>query len=211
MKRFRVILTVLASAVILALSSCKETKEFDDHANWQQRNTDYIESIAIRCDLNSQAYADIESIPEGKLFKLLSFKLDPEKSFGSASYVYCEKLQTGNGTVSPQYTDSVRINYRVRLMPTDNYPEGQVVDQSFKTSSLDPSVNIPASLSVNGLIDGVTTALMYMHCGDYWKLYIPYGLAYGTSGKGTIPGYSALIFEVNLTEIAPAGEVLSPR
>ncbi len=52
---------------------------------------------------------------------------------------------------------------------------------------------------------------MHMHCGDYWKIYIPYGLGYGTSATGAIPGYSTLIFEINLTEIARKGESLSPR
>lgn len=211
MKRLSAIIPVLTAVVLLAFSSCKETKEFDDHANWQQRNSDFIEAKSIQCDLSSQAYTDVESIPVGKMFKLLSFKLDSEKNFGSGSYVYCEKIIKGNGTESPQYTDSVRINYRARLIPTDNYPEGQVVDQSFKTSSLDPSVNIPASFAVSGLIDGVTTALMHMCCGDYWKLYIPYDMGYGTKDQGIIPAYSALIFEVNLTEIAHTGEDLSPR
>lgn len=211
MKRFWAIFTVLAAVVMLAFSSCKETKEFDDHANWQKRNSEFIESIAIKCDLNSQQYSEISSIPEGTPFRLLSFKLDPNKTFGNGSYVYCEIITKGTGSVSPQYTDSVRINYRVRLIPTDYYPEGQVVDQSFKTQSLDPSVNIPASFAVRGVIEGVTTALMHMHCGDYWRLYIPSDLAYGSNDNGIIPAYSTLIFEINLTELARTGKDLSPR
>ena len=211
MKRLSAIFPIVLAIIITSFSSCKETKEFDDHADWQKRNSDFIESIAIRCDLNSQQYSEISSIPEGTPFRLLSFKLDPNKTFGNGSYVYCEIITKGTGSVSPQYTDSVRFNYRVRLMPTQNYPEGQVVDQSFKTSSLDPSVNIPASFSMSGLIDGVTTALMHMRCGDFWKLYIPTGLGYGNSEHGSIPAYSALIYEINLTEIARTGEELSPR
>ena len=96
-------------------------------------------------------------------------------------------------------------------MPTDNYPEGQVVDQSFKTSNLDPSINIPASYKVASLIQGVSTALMYMHCGDYWKIYIPQQLGYENANRGSIPAYSALIYEINLTEISKTGRMLSPR
>lgn len=207
MKRLSAIFPVVTAVILLVFSSCKETQEFDDHANWKQRNTDFISEIASKW-----GNADPATATKGQTFKLLSFKLDPEKEWGNTSYVYCEILEQGTGTESPFYTDSVRINYRVRLIPTDYYPEeGQVVDQSFKTSSLDPSVNIPTSFLVSGLIDGVTTALMHMHCGDYWKLYIPSGLGYGANGKGDIPGYSTLIFEVNLTEIAPTGEDLSPR
>ena len=55
---------------------------------------------------------------------------------------------------------------------------------------------------VNGVITGWTTALQYMHPGDVWRIYIPYSLAYGESGNSsgsvTIPGYSTLIFDVEL-------------
>ncbi|MBO6078302.1 MAG: FKBP-type peptidyl-prolyl cis-trans isomerase [Bacteroidaceae bacterium] len=210
MKRFLTISVLLAVTLISAFS-CGETKEFDDHANWQERNVKFIDSIAIKCDLNSQAYTSVDEIPVGQLFKLLSISLNPDNAHGNGSYVYCIKLKNGDDTISPKYTDSIRVNYRVRLMPTHNYPEGQVVDQSFKTADLDPSVNIPSSFAVSGLIDGVATALSYMHCGDYWKLYIPQQLGYGTTDKTSIPGYSALIFEINLTEIARTGKELSPR
>ena len=206
MKRFRAIFSVLAASVIIAFSSCKETKEFDDHENWQQRNSDFISDIASGYSNDMP-----ESAAKGARFRLLSFRLDPQKSWGSSDYVYCEVLEQGKGTDAPYYTDSVRFNYRVRLIPTDYYPEGQVIDQSFKTASLDQSVNIPASFAVSSTIDGVITALMRMHCGDYWKIYVPSGLGYGDGVKGDIPGYSSLIFEVNLTEIARKGESLSPR
>ena len=206
MKRSSAIFTIVLAVIITAFSSCKETAVFDDHANWQSRNSEFI---------SSRASAYSSTVPEtpakGDLFKILSFKLDPEKSWGNGSFVYCEVLEQGTGTESPYYTDSIRINYRVRLIPTDYYPEGQVVDQSFKTANLDPTVNIPSSFLVSGVIDGVTTAVMHMHCGDYWRLIIPSGLGYGTNDKGTIPAHSTLIFEVNLTEIAQTGEDLSPR
>ena len=204
-------LSVLLAGVLAFAASCKETKEYDDHADWKQRNVHFIDSIAIHCDLNSKAYTSIDEIPEGQIFKITSYKLDPNKIHGNGSYVYCTKISSGEVSESPKYTDSIRINYRVRLMPTRNYPEGQIVDRSFKTETLDPAVNIPSSFAVSGLIDGVVSALLHMHCGDFWRLYVPQELGYGTSDKTDIPGYSALIFEINLTEIAPAGQELSPR
>lgn len=210
MKRFPV-LSVLLACAFVSLFSCSETKEFDDHANWKKRNAQFIDSLAFKCDINSQAYASVSDIPVGQLFKILSYKLDPEQTWANGSYIYCQILTKGNGTVSPQYTDSIRMNYRVRLIPTDNYPEGQVIDQSYKTDKLDPEVNIPSSFRLASLIDGVATALMRMHCGDVWRVYIPYGLGYGTSTRNDIPGYSALIYDINLTEMARAGRELSPR
>ena len=205
MKRF-LALSVLLAASLITLISCGETKEFDDHANWKSRNTEFINGIASECtDLTP------ETASEGQIFKLLSFKLDQDKQWGNSSYVYCKILKKGTGTESPQYTDSIRINYRLRLIPTDNYPEGEVVDRSFMTANLEPNVNIPASHKLSTLVDGVASALMRMHCGDFWMLYVPYGLGYGTTTRTGIPGYSALIYEINLTEIAPTGNSLSPR
>jgi FKBP-type peptidyl-prolyl cis-trans isomerase FklB len=199
-------LTVLMAMVFTSLISCGETEQFDDHANWQDRNSDFISGIASQCgDLTP------ETAVEGQIFRLLSYKLDNSKQWGNGSYVYCKVLNKGTGSALPHFTDSIRINYRVRLMPTDNYKEGQVIDRSFMTSSLDPKANIPSSFKVSSLIEGAATAIMNMHCGDFWIVYIPYGLGYGTSSKNNIPGYSTLIYEINLTEIAVPGQNLSKR
>ena len=205
MKRFLAI-SVLLAVTLTSFISCSETKETDDHDNWKERNTEFISGIASQCgDLTPQTAA------EGQMFKLLSYKLDKTKQWGDGSYVYCKVLKKGTGTISPHFTDSIRINYRVRLMPTTNYPDGQVVDRSFMTANLDPNVNIPSSYKVSSLIEGAASAIMNMHCGDYWMVYIPYGIGYGTSGRTSIPGYSALIYEINLTEIAAPGQNLSKR
>ena len=205
MKRFPVISVLLACAFV-SLFSCSETKETGDYENWKQRNRDYIAKIASGIgDLTP------ETASEGESFRILHYALDPEAKWGNGSYVYCQVLEKGNDTVAPCYTDSIRINYRVRLMPTDNYPEGQVVDQSFKTPTLDPAVNIPSSFKVSALIQGVSTALMYMHKGDYWRIYIPYQLGYDNQKKGSIPAYSTLVYEINLTEISKTGRMLPPR
>ena len=205
MKRFLAI-SVLLAVTLTSFISCSETKETDDHDNWKERNTEFISGIASQCgDLTPQTAA------EGQMFRLLSYKLDKNMQWGDGSYVYCKVLKKGTGTVSPNFTDSIRINYRVRLMPTNNYPDGQVVDRSFMTANLDPNVNIPSSFKVSTLIEGAATAIMNMHCGDYWMVYIPYGIGYGTNGRTSIPGYSALIYEINLTEIAAPGQNLSKR
>ena len=209
MKRLSAIFFTLLTVVILTVS-CSETKEADDHANWNARNREYIDNIASQCGGGSGSVTP-EEAAEGQLFRILSYKLDPEKEWDNQSYVYCRVITKSADTLSPRSTDSVRINYRVRLIPTDNYPDGQVVDQSFKTATLDPSVNIPSSFCVSGLVDGVSTALMYMHRGDFWRLYIPQELAYGDQDKSSIPAYSTIIFDVNLTEMARTGQSLTPR
>jgi FKBP-type peptidyl-prolyl cis-trans isomerase FklB len=59
----------------------------------------------------------------------------------------------------------------------------------------------PISFTVNGVIKGWTEALLMMPVGSKWKLYVPYQLGYGPGQYQTIPGGSALIFEIDLLAI----------
>ena len=198
-------LTLIVST--LCLSSCKETEELDDRHDWKERNLSYIDDLAARCNNNLSAQdAGLNSI-----FRLSSYRLNPATEKKNTEWIYCQTLSEGDGTESPLYTDSVRINYRLRLMPTDNFPNGQILDQSYTTRDLEPDVNIPSSFVVSGLVDGVITALLHMHTGDRWIIYIPYTLGYGSSDVNKVPAYSTLIFDINLVEFAKTGDKLSPR
>jgi FKBP-type peptidyl-prolyl cis-trans isomerase FklB len=55
-------------------------------------------------------------------------------------------------------------------------------------------------LAINGVVTGFGTALMRMHRGDRWRVYIPYQLAYGSSARSSIPAYSTLIFDLQLED-----------
>lgn len=54
---------------------------------------------------------------------------------------------------------------------------------------------------INGVIDGFSTALQHMKEGDIWEIWVPWELGYGSSGSGSIPGYTTLVFEIELMEI----------
>lgn len=187
--------------------SCKETEELDDRHDWKERNITFINNLADRCD-NNLTYMDADF---DDIFRLPSFRLDPSSEKKSTDYIYCQILSKGDGEDSPLYTDSVRINYRLRLIPTDNFPNGQVLDQSYTTRDLEPEYNIPSSFVVSGLVDGVVTALQHMHIGDRWVIWIPYTLGYGKSDVNKVPGYSTLIFDINLVEYARTGNKLSSK
>ena len=47
---------------------------------------------------------------------------------------------------------------------------------------------------IRGWIEGVSK----MNVGGHYLFYIPADLGYGKTGKGTIPPYSVLIFDVTL-------------
>jgi FKBP-type peptidyl-prolyl cis-trans isomerase FklB len=104
------------------------------------------------------------------------------------------------------YTDSVRISYRGSLIPSASYADGYVFDQTFIGTFNWKTTAVINSLC-SGFITGFTTALLHMHRGDRWRIYIPYQLGYGTDGSGSsVPGYSTLIFEIALIDFRPTTE-----
>ena len=61
--------------------------------------------------------------------------------------------------------------------------------------------NAPSDFDVRGVVDGFGTALQHMKVGDKWEVWIPWRLAYGVNGSQVIPGYTTLVFEIELLEI----------
>lgn len=182
----------------LLFLSCQEAGEVDEYDNWQVRCEAYIDSIARVASANA----------DGKWKTIRSFALAAQDVDGKTAnwdnedYVYCHVEQTGNGTVCPLFTDTVRVNYRGRLMPTSLHPEGYLFDQSYK-GDVNPKFNIPTKFEVGALTVGVSTAIQHMHVGDVWRIYVPAALGYGSADRTSsgIPPYSALIFDMNLVEI----------
>ena len=72
---------------------------------------------------------------------------------------------------------------------------GKVFDNSFERGC-------PEAFSVNDLIEDFQMALCNMHIGDHWEVYIHWQKGYGKRSDADIPGYSTLIFEIQLLGIA---------
>ena len=177
------------------LVSCSESEdeEADEYANWQQRNEAFFATLE---DSLAQASAQWK--------KLKSYSKDESVQGKNTDYVYAKVIESGTGDESPKFTDSVRVSYQGRLIPSRTYPAGRVFDGT-AYGLYDSKTNASVKYLASSLIVGWTTALQYMHRGDHWRLYIPYELGYGTSGSTngsvTIPGYSTLIFDVELVGI----------
>ena len=116
-----------------------------------------------------------------------------------------EVLETGDGKESPLYTDTVRVAYRGRLIPTTSYSDGYVIDQTY-LNDFDWNTANMTDYAASNFVNGFTTALMNMHPGDHWRVYIPYQLGYGSSGSTTIKGYSNLTFDIALKTFWHPGE-----
>ena len=114
-------------------------------------------------------------------------KRDEVKTTSSGlQYVVVEE---GQGP-KPGPTDTVEGHYRGTLI------DGTEFDSSYKRGQ---TISFP----LNRVIAGWTEGVQLMSPGAKYTFYIPYNLAYGERGTpgGPIPGYAALIFDVELVSI----------
>lgn len=92
---------------------------------------------------------------------------------------------------TPTLNDKVVADYTGKLL------DGTVFDSSIKRGK-------PATFPLSQVIEGWKKALVHMHVGAKWKVFIPPELAYGEHGVGNVIGPNELlVFEVTLKEIIP--------
>ena len=185
-----------------SVCACSESEDeaTDEYANWQVRNEAYFATLEDSLSRGGSAWQ-----------KFKSYSKDQQAAGVNTDYIYVKVLERGSKTDSPLYTDTVRVSYRGRQIPSVSYPEGKVFDQTYygtfnwQTAAVSKGV-------VSSYVDGFTTALLHMHPGDRWRVYIPYQLGYGENPRSTssssesIPAYSTLIFDLALVEYWQPGE-----
>lgn len=127
---------------------------------------------------------------------------------------------------SPIYTDKVLVFYRGMLMTDEGVLE-ELPIENFITSGYNRLVNFDSNFSkyhsapqidkdfnrlsssnqdrflmtVGETVPGFATMLQFMKPGDRVEVIIPYKYGYGDGSKGSIPGYSTLIFDLTLIDI----------
>ena len=192
----------------LLVSCSEEDDAVDEYANWQGRNEAFVASLASD-SLHSPA-------SQNQWLRLKSYSLDQTTEGSASDYVYAKVIRKGEGTDSPMLTDSVRVSYRGRIIPTTSHPEGFVFDGTYY-GSYNSATNATAkfvmvSSGYEAVVPGWITALLHMHRGDYWRIFIPYQLGYGETDKSSvgIPAYSTLIFDITLVDFSPAGHAMQP-
>ncbi|MCR5132258.1 MAG: FKBP-type peptidyl-prolyl cis-trans isomerase [Prevotella sp.] len=219
MKQFISILSVFCLAFCLSTSlvSCSEEDDsVEEFPNWQEANENYFNNLFTEVQKRISA-----GDTSWRLIR--QWSLQDSLSLGPESYVIAHVLESGSGR-QPLYSDTVFVHYQGRLLPSTSYPTGYVFEQTWY-NSYDPTTMRPQkmgvsqtvsytyssstgtySASTSSNIDGFTTALMDMHVGDRWEIYIPYALGYGTTANNSIPAYSTLIFDLTLSACYRAGE-----
>lgn len=195
MKRYNIIFAAFALMLLSVLASCSEddntVEEFPD---WQNRNETYFAGI----------YEQAKANADGTWKLIRSYTLEDTIPTTNDDYIAVKVLRAGTGSGCPMFSDSVKVNYRGRLIPSTSYADGYVFDESY-IGEYNPATALPSTMYVGGTVDGFATALQHMRIGDYWRVYIPYWLGYGTSGSSSIPAYSTLIFDIELVAYYRAG------
>lgn len=211
--------TLFVTAALCSLTSCSndnnESGEFD---NWKTRNEAHfsrfrLEALDSIAKAKKQYGKEWESHSNYRAYKNYALESTglATTSFDS---VFVKILKRGAGTASPYINDSVRVFYRGILIPSVSYPEGYVFSHSGQSSIyseiFNPLTAVPATMRNSSFVKGFSTALLYMHIGDRWRIYIPYKCGYGADQRSGIPAYSNLIFDVELVQFFRSGTVVPP-
>lgn len=195
MKKY-ILLSLLFTQFLLLFTSCDETEEVNKYADWRNRNETFIDSL--------KSVYDAKTDPE--LIQIIPYA---EKNYP----IYAKKLKTVTSGETPLYTDSVTAFYRGMLIDeavfgaattpryyTKLYQSLDVFDKNF--AGEEPNAfESPTTFIVNEQVYGWVEVLQRMKVGERWEIYVPWQQGYGSAGKLSIPGYSTLIFDVNLVSI----------
>ena len=106
------------------------------------------------------------------------------------SGLYYMDVTVGTG-IQPQTSDTAYVWY------TGKFLDGTVFDTNTNTGGLILEFLVNENVMIAGFDEGVS----YMKAGGKAKFVVPSSLGYGAAGYYTIPGYTALLYEVELVKV----------
>ena len=200
-------------------TSCTEKNNtVEEYANWQSKNETYWNKLYTTTQQKIKSGDTSWKIILNYTFQNQKQTSGSALTYSPENYIIAHVEQVGTGTTSPLYSDSVSMHYMGRLIPSTTYTSGLIFDKSWSSDTFNAATSRPnhsyIGLSFNaqgkssGLVDGFTTALMSMHRGDHWIVYIPYQLGYGSTSTGLVPAYSTLIFDLRMVDFSHPGTKL---
>ena len=184
-----ILLGMILFPLVGMVSSCSDddTGTVEEFADWQTRNDAATNSWAANSSYR----------------KIKCFSKDQTTAGKNADYIYVEVLEEGSGTVCPFYTDTVRVAYQGRLIPSASYPEGKLFTYTYLGDFDWQTIGTSSGASWK---PGFATAVQHMHIGDRWRVRIPYALMYGSESSTNFPSYSNMVFDIALIDFWHPGE-----
>ena len=200
-------------------TSCTEKDNtVEEFTNWQSKNETYWNKLYTATQQKIKSGDTSWKIILNYTFQNQKQTSGSALTYSPEDYIIAHVEQAGAGTASPLYSDSVSMHYMGRLIPSTTYTSGLIFDKSWSNDTFNAITSRPAHSFIGltyssegkavSLVDGITTALMSMHRGDHWTVYIPYQLGYGASASGMVPAYSTLIFDLRLVDFSHPGTKL---
>ena len=197
-------------------TSCTENDDtVEEYANWQSKNETYWENLYTTTQQKIKGGDTSWKIILNYTFQNQKQTTGSALTYRPENYIIAHVEQAGTGTTSPLYSDSVSMHYMGRLIPSTTYTSGLIFDKSWSSNQFNAATSRPVHSYIGltydaegkptSLVDGFTTALMSMHRGDHWTVYIPYQLGYGEKNSGVVPAYSTLIFDLRLNDFSHPG------
>lgn len=197
-------------------TSCTENDDtVEEYANWQSKNGTYWDNLYTTTQQKIKGGDTSWKIILNYTFQNQKQTTGSALTYRPENYIIAHVEQAGTGTTSPLYSDSVSMHYMGRLIPSTTYTSGLIFDKSWSSNQFNAATSRPVHSYIGltydaegkptSLVDGFTTALMSMHRGDHWTVYIPYQLGYGEKNSGVVPAYSTLIFDLRLNDFSHPG------
>lgn len=197
-------------------TSCTENDDtVEEYANWQSKNETYWDNLYTTTQQKIKGGDTSWKIILNYTFQNQKQTTGSALTYRPENYIIAHVEQAGTGTTSPLYSDSVSMHYMGRLIPSTTYTSGLIFDKSWSSNQFNATTSRPVHSYIGltydaegkptSLVDGFTTALMSMHRGDHWTVYIPYQLGYGEKNSGVVPAYSTLIFDLRLNDFSHPG------
>ena len=144
------------------------------------------EMQAKQIEYMKENYSDETAKAEQELSEYLkNNNIKTKETASGLNYVITKE---GNGE-KPNVGTLIKVHYTGKLL------DGTVFD-----SSVNRNEPFQFVLGIGQVIPGWDEGLQLLSKGSKAVLYIPYYLAYGDRGAGTIPPFSTLIFEVELID-----------
>lgn len=172
-----VLLCMLASVLMI---SCIKDEDSEDYSSWREANEAYFKSMRDSIDpkTGEKLYREVQCLAYPQYYVLFR-----ETEAGPAE-----------NTLKPLYTSTVKVSYTGHLYNTDtDFDEG--------TLTLILNKGFYVGNTLFSVIQGWPWAIMEMTVGEKAEVIIPWQLAYGSTGSGSILPYSTLIFNMTLDQI----------